>query len=778
MSKVNFPAPFNLRLNDRHSRSNWFFKTIGTPQVEWLTSEQFSVVLNAEGRKIGDFDEQRDWSGGRGGERLSDDPTKYKDAWNACTWIKGHIIPSLQQNISTGYRDAEQALPGSVSWRGVFGSTRYISRTVVASASSNRAHIWFWIRRVGSPGTLTVEWQDNSGGKPDGTANKSATVTTSAVTDVLSELHDFSFTAEAVTSGTTYHIVAYGASTDDDKNHWEVGVDASAGAGFYKSSQFAGDGTATDFSVYYRLTGAEVDRRWWFFWQGANFCAVSNEATATLLKWDETNDDWDVVAAGTHGLGQVTGRPVEVNGFVYFPQGDSVAIRTWDGTNWDAQTVGSGQGCAVGLATSYSEQDNAAQIVRYNNALVSGGTTTGLAVSVSRAPAVAAYTTDLAFKASTPIGNKSTTITGLLSVQNGVWVFKSDEAGSWINDKYTALDFGMKDTPSSTNGQASVSWNNFVYFNWLFSDERVYSGTVDDIGQGFRKAPLPYGRDAVTANYCRYIGSLFMAKDAGTSGTSSVLLYDGLNEHEFARAWASGRRIRDVKMQPVSGARTRLWYDCGGDLVWVTMPLNKSNPLHDTGLTYQHEFAVESSEIDMGTASKLPKFIKDITATTKNLDGKGIYIDVDYQLDDNIGKTGFENWVNTGEAFLISPEDKIDVDEGNLRKFAYRLRAHTDDYATPPDVRGIVPNGFARSEMRKIISVECDVRDVQVNGKKQTAREITNWLEEASASAYLVEIRSAFEQIDDYLCLIGPPNLITRRATPEADTISLNLVVL
>src|SRR5512140_603548 len=136
MNKI--PPPYNLRLDDRHSKGNWLFKLTGQPTVTWLTSEQFSVVLNAEGRRIGDFDEQRTFAGGRGGERFSDDKTMYKDGRWAGTWIDGHVFPALQWTPAKGYRDLEQALPGSVSWRGLFGSTRYVSRTFVASATSNR----------------------------------------------------------------------------------------------------------------------------------------------------------------------------------------------------------------------------------------------------------------------------------------------------------------------------------------------------------------------------------------------------------------------------------------------------------------------------------------------------------------------------------------------------------------------------------------------------------------------------------------------------------------
>lgn len=766
---MTIPAPFNLELSDSHSRGSWLFQLTGQPSVTWLTSEQFSIVLNSEGRRIGDFDEQRTWNGGRGGERFSDDPSKYKDGKEVFTAIEGHLFPSLQWNISEGYRVAEQALPGSLSWRGLFGTQRYISRSFTCSPAMTADKAWLWIRRVGQPGTLTFELRSNSAGDP-GSVLKTVTKTVSDFPDVLSQLEEFDWTStQALSDATVYHIVVYGAATDNATSHWEIGVDTSVTTS--KISTAGSSWTTTTFGAFFRVTDADIERRWWFFNQGENFCAVSSEATASLYKWNESTDLWEVIAAGTHGLGRVTGRPVEVNGFVYFPQGDSVAIRVWDGTNWDAQTVASGQGCAVSLAVGYSAADNATQIWRCNNALVSGGTTTGLKVSVSRANAVSAYTTDLAFRNSINIGEQGNVINRIMSVNNTLWVFKSNSVGTVDNDRYTELDYGVRKTPNTYNGQASTSWNGMVYYNWLFTTMRVYSGTVDDVGQGFKRAYFPFGREGIDSAYTTYVAWMFAAKNAGAGNTSSIQLYDGLNWHEFARAWYPAI-IYDVAIQTVTDARNRLWYDVGGDLVYIELPYNKGNPLYDTGAKYMHESSVESSVIDMGTASKLPKFIKEVTLTSDNLNNAGINVDFDYKVDDETA------WTLKG-TFLQSPEDTLSVNEPNIRRFQYRLRLNTDNQLVPPDITGFVPTGFARSQQRKIFSFECKVRNVQVNGKPQLAKDVINWLEEVAESAYVITMHSKFEGLNDYYNLIiAPPNTYPIRANPEVDTITFSAMLL
>jgi hypothetical protein len=252
------------------------------------------------------------------------------------------------------------------------------------------------------------------------------------------------------------------------------------------------------------------------------------------------------------------------------------------------------------------------------------------------------------------------------------------------------------------------------------------------------------------------------------------MLYDGLNWHEFARGWAVGRRIRDVFLQPVSGGRNRLWFDCGGDSVFIELPYNKANPLHDTAAKYMHEFILESSVIDMNN-SKLPKFIGDMVMTSKNLNGRGIKVDFDYQLDDNIGT---DDWVLTETPFMTSPEDTVRILEGNIRKFAYRLRGHTDNQLVPPDILAMTPNGFARSQSLRILEVTAKVKDFTVNGKPQKAADTIAWLEESAEGAYLVHVNSAFSQYDDFSAILAPPSIYPVKAVPESDSVTFTLLVL
>ena len=139
----------------------------------------------------------------------------------------------------------------------------------------------------------------------------------------------------------------------------------------------------------------------------------------------------------------------------------------------------------------------------------------------------------------------------------------------------------------------------------------------------FRSIGLPDGREGVHADGDAYIKTPFFAIDAGASGTSSVLSFDGVGWHEILRSREAGARVRFVRVQPCQETRNRLWIQMGGDLVYQEMPLKKSSPTLDSGARYMWEAVVESGAIDMGTASSMQKLIKNLTATIKNLNANG-----------------------------------------------------------------------------------------------------------------------------------------------------------
>ncbi|KKM22392.1 hypothetical protein LCGC14_1625790, partial [marine sediment metagenome] len=260
----------------------------GARDIQEFPQTPSTIHFGPGGTKFGDWEpgfshlEQRTWTGGRGLDDFSLDVTRFYDSLNAFTMLEDKCFSAMQWRFATGLRVTHENLPGDVNWQALTGNERYVSATFTVGSSSMAAdNLEFWIRRIGSPGTLTAEIWTNSGGDPNAVvASATKTVTVTEITDWVSLFHTFDLSAASDLSSTTkYHAVLYGASTDNAANHWEVGVDSSesAGSGSRDSSDGETWGTAP-FALYYRLSDADINRKWHFFNYKGQLYAVDQRA--------------------------------------------------------------------------------------------------------------------------------------------------------------------------------------------------------------------------------------------------------------------------------------------------------------------------------------------------------------------------------------------------------------------------------------------------------------------------------------------------------------------
>lgn len=824
------PQGITIRLEDGHSKRSYDLALVNDSLQVGTISQSDTLIIRNDNKQVGDFDEQRAWKNGRGIENFSDNGEGFWDSQNLWSLTPKHIHQTLQWYFADGLRNADYYMPtrdvGNVSWQALYGSQRYVSRSFTASASYNMANLMVWIRKVGSPGTGSLAIWSDSAGNPS-VEQKVVTFSTTDITDTISVLLFKTLASVfAATSGTTYHFVVYGAPTDTEQNHWEVGVDASTANS--KISSAGSSWAAAVFSLYYRITDADKARRFYkVFLDGATYVVDSydNKITASTLyingdrgkatsgastsitdtarSW--TNDRWknayvkivrgtgagqvrqiignstghllvavwdtvpdntsEFIIYGTSwftpitlnatALGWVSGKPVISNGIMYFPQGDAVGIMhvQWNSTTkvHDSfrETPATTTGTAFLLYKTYDRTDGP-QLWRANNV---SGTGSGGAATVSRAStspsgAPIAYNTALIFKTAVPAGESSFPITSMSDKDASLYVFKEDGVGNVTADQLTLLKTGIDASPDPANGAVAHAHQQFIYYSWLHSLIQVYGASHDDIGRAWN---LPSGREGNVSGLDSYISLLLIALDAG-EGTSSVLVFDGQGFHELLRGYYAGKRIRNVMSQPCFGTRNRIWTDIGGELVFQEMPLKKMSPRLDSGVRYMHEAVIESSTIDMGTASALPKYINDLTVTARGLSANGNKIEVDWQADDNVHTN---NWVNA-TALLASPESTAFLGLENVRKFAYRLRIVSANNATPIDIEGIVPNGFARTPFKMLWTMQVKAGGVSSQGQTISADALMRWILDASRASYKIRMLSTYEMADDFSVNVHP----------------------
>jgi hypothetical protein len=806
-----------------------------------------TLVTGGGGGKFGDDEPgmhhsmQEDWSGGRGAELWSDDPTRYFDAKNCWTLTPNYLLPgpsievTRNDNLSYAYWPGmNDDLHHHVAWYSfVSSANRYVSSPIVPG-SFTADYALMMIRRVGSPATLTFEIRtDDGAGKPSTTVLQTVTKTIATITDFVAEIVKFDWSStQAFSAATTYHLVVYGASTDNIYNHWEIATDKSGAQGGRSSNGTTWSGGATQ--PYYRLAVAGDATLTFFELDGALYAVDRNldgstatnlylngargkatsGASTTLTDTNQamtSNEHLDAKIRIINGTGKGQIRTISSNTATAFtvspawnvtPSTDSEYV-VYDSHTWRAVT-GHGFGNATvksvvvvgGLAgTAYFAQGSGTNMrrMRFNagaappaHEFAADGTNTadllmvfpaghqvyrvtsknlvsGAALETSLGTPIT-WGTDLSFTVppAFSVGTSEYAITKMVESNGSIFIIKEDSIWSYSGRNYTEtskVDVGLDSSPHPNNGIAAESLNKFLFFSYMHSIERLYGETLDDIGP-WRGAGIPAGRTGVISCMTKAFGWLFVGVDAGTSGTSCVLVYDGRGYHEIFRAPAAGMRVRSIYWQSNPDGRPILWVECGRLMWLVRFPKDTLNPLSNDGGTtstsfhYNHEGVLITSIFDMGKW-RLPKLWKELTFLTRNL-ASGIEVKVDYQKDEEIGST---TWTHMGAA-NISPEDTIPISLGNARQIRFRYRIITNTSTAPPVIRATDLEGFGRTPLKYQYLLKAQVghpRGTLKGDPDHDPDEIDSFLKSAAAGAEKIIMRSIWKRFDRVIVQVEPP---------------------
>lgn len=819
----------DIELFDFMSKRRYGLKLDGAGALKiGVVATDDTVYVRNVGKRPGDFDEQRSWKRGRGVEDLSSDAEGYWDSKDAWSLTPNFLHQTLLWQFANGIVAHDVFLPDkthSVTFKSLIGGERFLSNSF-ASNGLTAAEIMLWVRRKGNPGTLTIQLRTNSSGDPSNTTLQSATLTASSLEEEISFSQLFSISSQALTGGTTYHIVVSGASGDTKNNCWQIGG-YSGGLTGKKSTGGAGSWSAASFDLYYRVKAANVVRSWFsFFLDGAMYVVDSKAdgsasqlwingdrgkstgATSTLLgdaakSWTvdmwagawvavirgtgrgqfreiESNtsnsltvsDAFDVVPDTTSefiiygtkqfteitstGLSKVKSTPAVVNQIVWFPQGESANVRTmvYNATTKAHEFDDNGTTKADFINIGVHKIDGV-QVWLARNGLGSGGQTF---VFRCNAPVWASPPADLVSRETVHIGDRDAQITNILEKDGVLQVFKWDGYYNVSGNQAIRIQSGLEKTPHPANGAAVIIHQKYMYYSWLHSIIRIFGGEHDDVGQEWSGKGLPDTREGTISSFDSYASLLLYGINAGT-GTSSVMSFDGIGTHEILRAYSANRPVSLVKVQPCIGTRNMLWSGQGGDLVFQELPLMKGSPRLDSGMRYQHEAVLVSAKIDMGTAAGMPKFFKELTLVTENLDA-GKEILVQYQTDDDVGTS---NWTTASSA-LLSPESNVFLGLNNVRSFSYRLILRSNDNTVPLIVRGVTPNGFARTPYKMVWTLRCRADNVTVSKKLAKSTELMRWLLDMSRFPYRVEMRSQYHLAHKFFVTVHPPSMFPYKA--------------
>ncbi|MCK4818967.1 hypothetical protein KA005_24555, partial [bacterium] len=216
---------------------------------------------------------QDDFTGGRGNEDFEADTSRYHDGYRIDTSTESGVVLGGMEAYATGVGfDVDQKLcsnsdGGSFEWNDLYDAMEYISVSFVASASYTTYECEVWIKRVGSPGSITVELWSDSASKPNAMLATKTLTAASITTDVISVFENFVWTGagsnEDVTATTTYWVVIKSAGSDTATNHWKVGSDGDNSDGL--KSVDGSTWVALNYAPYFRVTEVKTDQPCIFF---------------------------------------------------------------------------------------------------------------------------------------------------------------------------------------------------------------------------------------------------------------------------------------------------------------------------------------------------------------------------------------------------------------------------------------------------------------------------------------------------------------------------------
>src|ERR1044072_3922851 len=278
------PIKPDIELFDYQSKKRYGLKLEGASALQVGTiSQDDSVHVRDAGKRVGDFDEQRSWKARRGIENLSDNAEGFWDSKNAWTLTPGHLHQTLLWRPARGLKQCEFFLPDkthSLTWKPLVGSYFSIAFSLTTTTTYFASERRLWIRKVGNPGTLRFTIQSDSGGNP-GTVLETVDITASNVPDTLSQFYSFAGNVQ-IFAATTYHIVVHDQSgTDNNNNHWEIGVYNGGSTG--KISTDGSSWSSSGFDLYYYAAANSGSRKFYsFFLDEAMFVVKVQDFKTTL----------------------------------------------------------------------------------------------------------------------------------------------------------------------------------------------------------------------------------------------------------------------------------------------------------------------------------------------------------------------------------------------------------------------------------------------------------------------------------------------------------------
>jgi hypothetical protein len=659
----------------------------------------------------------------------------------------------------------------------------------VASSAYSAANIYLWLWWKHLPtgatptGNIMVELWSDSAGAPNTLLQSCAAITPSAREFIAPTFYKVALPAQALVAGTTYWIKVYPSAIDATQT-WQVGWVNSGTTGYH----YNGAAWVQSGSMIFRITDADIARTFYpfYLWGAYHIVSANEDASAPVMfvngdlakaavglcasttigttgkTWGTTkwigarvritegkgvgqsrqiashatdtltiSTPWTIIPDGSsvyciyatdwwtqitgHGLTNVTNPPVVSKNFVWFPQGKFAYDRR--------MTFTAG---AYSFATDGSNMNNiilGIHTMANGNKKVIGVKSDDYDFRFADIPSTFG---DLSWGGNKGIGEYGYKPTGYINYQGTGYMFKENTVFKVVNGVLSEFVFGgMSDTPFSSNGASLAVQNLWLYFTRANSVVQLQGDNAADI-ENFKVGYEPLAQNMRgPGGVCAAEGWLFRWIDAGLSGYSSILAWNGFGWHSVFSSTTIGIRITNLFWQPCPEYMSRLWIIIGGDLIYQEFPMYSSDPTKDTNCKFMSSFDFTTATFNLGDKDFYKCFNTLLLSNRASAGNGGIALF--YQSDDSIGGAtwnpildGYAN--NQGRLFSITQDARsllAVIGISSLKQIRFRIVMYGTSCNNPFVLESISLQGSEIEPLKyqwaMTCAVESDGEDLQGN---------------------------------------------------------------
>lgn len=513
-----------------------------------------------------------------------------------------------------------------------------------------------------------------------------------------------------------------------------------------------------------------------------NWRYITNDDAATVLAVSEawriehtTSTEYVIVDPDYPEIPEITGHGLTgkitdicvVDDRVYFCQGSEANVRRMTYTPNATPNTGhawTDEGCQADFIEMYTDVDGKKRLFM------------GIAATsvVYKCEVGVALTGRTQVNNSLPVGSGDSWITniGVYDDPQRPFILKEDGFGSISNGVYGPIPIGnvMRAVRSRKNGQAWCTNDRFLYFSMGPKLMRYYAGDLSNIGPD-QDYGLPADRRGNITHVVAYPGGvLYAAIDAGSTGYSSVLKYNGQGWCEVWRA-ELGRTITGLFVLNIPGQDyQKLLIGCGDYIYHLYIA---SNPLQATDFLF-----AETCSLTTGwfrTAYKdVRKFFNSVKLFLVNNSTTKTAL-VQYRTDTST------TWLTLGTYTAGNPSEEIEfnastdvsIDVTGLR-IQLKITLSTNDSAIPVYIEQLLVETVTRIPTKRSWHITARVydqgHDLQGNMEELSAAEIKALMERWANSdehAGRLLVRSMLAAFDQKRVFLEPGSFRVLRVDPS-----------